>query len=84
MAGYKAQPAVILDYRGYRCPIPVIRLESALRDMQEGEQVTVFADDPVAGVDIPHFCAAAGHKAEKVSAPAGACAFAVTIGPESA
>ena len=47
-----ASPA-ILDLRGYRCPIPVIKLERWLREAEDGAQVVVFSDDPIAKVDIP-------------------------------
>lgn len=67
-----------LDLRGYRCPIPVIRLEAVLRDCPSGTQVTVFADDPVAAVDIPHFCREAGHAVERLPDNGEACVFKVT------
>ncbi|MHA7873538.1 MAG: sulfurtransferase TusA family protein, partial [Hyphococcus sp.] len=69
-----------LDVRGYRCPVPVIRLESLLRTLPEGAQVTVFADDPVAAVDIPHFCREGGHAAQRLDDENGACVFQVTRG----
>jgi tRNA 2-thiouridine synthesizing protein A len=70
-----------LDLRGYRCPIPVIRLEARLRRLPVGAQVTVFADDPVAAVDIPHYCAQGGHDCAQIAATPGDCVFLVTRGP---
>jgi len=67
-----------MDLRGYRCPIPVIRLEAALRASAAGAQVTVFADDPVAAVDIPHFCQEAGHAVTRLPDKGGACVFRIT------
>ncbi len=76
-----AQPRPMrLDVRGYRCPVPVIRMEAALRRMRAGEQLLVFADDPVAAVDIPHFCAEGGHAAERQPDKGAACVFLVTRG----
>ncbi len=43
------------------CPLPVLRLGKALRAVPPGTRVTLWADDPVAVLDIPHFCAEAGH-----------------------
>jgi tRNA 2-thiouridine synthesizing protein A len=73
----------ILDTSGYRCPIPVIRLEAALREMVDGAQVTVIADDPVAAVDIPHFCREAGHTVTRLEAAEGVCVFLVTRAAKS-
>ncbi|MEM9495767.1 MAG: sulfurtransferase TusA family protein [Pseudomonadota bacterium] len=61
-----------LDLRGYRCPLPVIRLEAALRRADPGAAFRVLADDPVAAVDIPHFCAEGGHSVERAPSPDGA------------
>ena len=52
----------VIDARGLKCPLPVLRLGKALRDTDVGSQVTVWADDPVAVIDIPHFCTEAGHR----------------------
>jgi tRNA 2-thiouridine synthesizing protein A len=69
-----------LDTSGYRCPLPVIRLEAVLRGMSGGAQVTVIADDPVAAIDIPHFCREAGHQVTRLEAAPGFCVFLVTRG----
>lgn len=75
-----AASAPSLDLTGYRCPIPVIRAEAALRRMRPGDQITVLADDPIALVDIPHFCAGAGHRVELLSVEPPLCVFLVTRG----
>ena len=72
----------ILDLTGYRCPIPVIRLEAQLRALPEGAQVTVFADDPVAAIDIPLSCREAGHDCDRRPDRGGTCVFQVTRGPK--
>ena len=68
----------LIDLSGYRCPIPVIRLEAVLRKTPKGAQVTVFADDPIAAVDIPHFCREAGHGIERLDHEGEGCVFLVT------
>lgn len=52
---------VQIDARGLICPLPVLKLGKVLRGLPTGSVVQVLADDPVAVVDIPHFCAEAGH-----------------------
>ncbi len=69
-----------LDLTGYRCPIPVIRLEAALRALPDGAQLTVFADDPVAAIDIPLSCREGGHDCERRPDQDEICVFRVTRG----
>jgi len=51
----------ILDTRGLKCPLPVLRAEKYLQNCPEGTQFVLLADDPVAQVDIPVFCQNNGH-----------------------
>ncbi len=69
-----------LDLRGYRCPAPVIRLEAALRRAPPGAVIAALADDPVAAVDIPHFCREAGVAARRQADEDGAAVF--LVGPK--
>ncbi len=51
----------ILDATGLLCPLPVLKARKRLQALKAGETLTVQADDPAAIVDVPHFCAEAGH-----------------------
>lgn len=51
-----------LDALGLLCPLPVLKAAKRLRAMAPGEVLRVRADDPAAVIDIPHFCAEAGHE----------------------
>lgn len=53
-----------LDLRGLRCPIPVIKLEAAMRKLSPGEAIRVAADDPLARIDLPHAAREAGMACE--------------------
>lgn len=68
--------------------MPVIRMEAALRRLEPGRRLLVRADDPLAVVDIPHFCREGGHIAERLGDEAGprgpVCVFLVTRGPKPA
>ncbi len=70
--------ALELDARGLRCPLPVLRMEAALRRLPPGGRLRLIADDPVAAVDIPHFARAAGHRCVIEPAAPGSCVFLVT------
>lgn len=52
----------VLDARGYNCPIPVLKTRKALKDVAEGDTLTVLATDPASFIDIPHFCNTTGHE----------------------
>jgi tRNA 2-thiouridine synthesizing protein A len=51
-----------LDARNLACPLPVLKTRKALAAMAAGGTLLVEATDPMAAVDIPHFCAEAGHR----------------------
>lgn len=53
---------VTIDARGLLCPLPVLRARKRLVSMVEGDVLALFATDPAAIVDVPHFCAEAGHR----------------------
>lgn len=50
-----------IDCEGLLCPLPVLRAGKALRGMAEGQVLLVRATDKMAAIDLPHFCAQAGH-----------------------
>ena len=79
-----ARPARVIDARGLRCPLPVIRLEAALRALPDGAVVTIRTDDPIAKLDVPHAARGGGHACVLVEEAAGSCVFAVTRGGEDA
>ena len=51
-----------LDCTGLLCPLPVLRARKRLMAMAPGEVLRVTATDPMAVIDLPHFCAEAGHE----------------------
>lgn len=51
----------MLDTRGERCPLPVLRTEKALDGLSMGAQLVVLATDPVARLDIALYCRRNGH-----------------------
>lgn len=66
-----------IDATGLTCPMPVLRLQKALRGLAAGARVTLHATDPMAAVDVPHFAAEHGHKLlkserQEKAAPGGA------------
>ena len=62
---------VDLDCEGLLCPLPVLRARKRLIALPPGTVLRVRATDGMAAVDLPHFCAQAGH-AYLGAQPAGA------------
>lgn len=56
-----------LDTTGLLCPLPVLKARKRLSTLASGEELRVLADDPAALVDMPHFCAEAGHELVETS-----------------
>ncbi|MEQ6203306.1 sulfurtransferase TusA family protein [Sulfitobacter sp. HNIBRBA2951] len=50
-----------LDATGLLCPLPVLKARKRLAGLEVGAQLRLRADDPAAVIDVPHFCAQAGH-----------------------
>ena len=50
-----------VDAVGLICPLPVLRARKRLLAMAPGAVLRVLTTDPVAEIDIPHFCTEAGH-----------------------
>ena len=50
-----------LDAVGLLCPLPVLKARKRLQALASGQVLRVLADDPAAVIDMPHFCAEAGH-----------------------
>ena len=55
------QSVETLDLKGLKCPLPVLRTRRHLRDIQPGSIILVETTDPMAVIDIPHFCSQDGH-----------------------
>jgi tRNA 2-thiouridine synthesizing protein A len=51
----------VLDVKGLKCPLPVLRAKRALAALTVGEVLEVEATDPAALKDFPAFCEMTGH-----------------------
>ncbi|NQD38329.1 sulfurtransferase TusA family protein [Permianibacter sp. IMCC34836] len=54
--------ARVLDARGLRCPLPLLRAKQALIALSVGEVLEVLATDPGALRDIPAWCRLSGQQ----------------------
>ncbi|MEL7527338.1 MAG: sulfurtransferase TusA family protein [Pseudomonadota bacterium] len=51
----------LLDLKGLKCPLPVLKARKAMSRLPEGDRLVVLTTDPMAEIDIPHFCQENGH-----------------------
>jgi tRNA 2-thiouridine synthesizing protein A len=50
-----------IDVRGLKCPLPVLKTAKRMAPLSAGHRVVVLTTDPMAAIDIPHFCQEHGH-----------------------
>jgi tRNA 2-thiouridine synthesizing protein A len=57
----QAEPP-IYDLRGLKCPLPVLKTRKRMAAMRPGEMLWVETTDPMAVIDMPHYCNEHGHR----------------------
>ena len=53
---------VTIDVRGLKCPLPVLKTDRRMRDYSAGTRFVILTTDPMAAIDLPHFCSENGHQ----------------------
>lgn len=51
-----------IDARDLLCPLPVLKARKTLSAMGPGAVLRMATTDPMAVIDLPHFCTEAGHE----------------------
>ena len=51
----------IYDLKGLKCPLPVLKARKRLGELAPGTRLWLETTDPLAVIDIPHFCQENGH-----------------------
>ncbi len=69
-----------IDARDLLCPLPVLRARKRLLGMEAGQVLRVWATDPAAVIDMPHFCAQSGHEYLGMHEDDGAAAHLIRCG----
>lgn len=68
---------IIVDARGHRCPVPTLRLRRALERAPAGARIRLYADDPLARIDVPHLAASLGAPVLEQGERDGALSFLI-------
>lgn len=74
----------LLDLKGMRCPLPVLRAARELRGMAAGARLRVLATDRAAIADFQAFCRETGHGLLAWSEEAGVLSFVIRRRAETA
>lgn len=69
-----------IDATGLLCPLPVLKARKRLKGMARGSVLRLVATDPAAVVDVPHFCAEAGHELLAAGAEGAAQVYLIRCG----
>ena len=72
---------IALDCEGLLCPLPVLRARKHLAAMRPGQILRLTATDRMAAIDLPHFCAEAGHSFLDATETGPVTAYRIRRGP---
>lgn len=75
-----ASEIIEVDARHLLCPLPVLRTRKRLLALPPGSVIRLLATDRMADIDIPHFCAEAGHDLLSSEAGEGGLVYLIRRG----
>lgn len=52
----------VLDLKGLLCPIPVVKMAKAIKEVEVGQVIEAYASDPGVMADIPAWCRSTGNE----------------------
>ncbi len=74
---------ITVNARRLLCPMPVIRLQDAIKKVQAGDEVEIICTDPGAMNDIPTWCRINKHKLLSSTSDDGEFIFLVEAGEDN-
>ena len=74
-------PDETLNCEGLLCPLPVLKARKRLLAMPEGQVLCLRATDPMAAIDMPHFCTEAGHTLLQTTQDGDVFTYLIQRGP---
>ena len=79
-----AESCELIDARGLKCPLPVLKLEKKLATLPAGITLVLLATDPMARIDVPLFCRQHGHGCTIITRARGCASPLWSIGRPAA
>lgn len=71
-----------LDAQQMLCPMPVIRAQDRIKDLQPGDRLKVVCTDPGAKNDIPAWCRINGHRVDDIIEMDNRIEIVITVGQD--
>ena len=72
--------AAVIDARNLLCPLPVIRTQDGVENLQPGDMVEVLCTDPGVKHDIPAWCRMWGHEVRRIDEQDNQITITICIG----
>ena len=58
---------MVIDTTGLRCPLPVLKVRKNLPILKKTDLVLIITDDPLAEIDLRHFCSVKSYEIKKIT-----------------
>ena len=58
---------MVIDTTGLRCPLPVLKVRKNLPILKKTDLVLIITDDPLAEIDLRHFCSVNRYEIKKLN-----------------
>jgi len=71
-----------LDARGLLCPMPVIRTQNRVAELQPGDRLEVICTDRGVKNDIPAWCRINGHRVDEIREQEREIVILITVGED--
>ena len=71
-----------LDAQRMLCPMPVIRTQDRIKELNPGDRLKVICTDPGAKNDIPAWCRINGHQVDDIIELDGTIEILITVGQD--
>ena len=72
-----AQITRTLDLTGLLCPLPIVRIAQAIRELQPGELIEALATDPGSVADFEAWCTTTGNELVESASKDGVYRFLI-------
>lgn len=69
-----------LDARRLLCPLPVIRTQDKVKNLNSGDVLTIYCTDPGVMQDIPAWCRINGHQVMETHSEEGEYIIILEVG----
>ncbi|MEZ9822822.1 sulfurtransferase TusA family protein [Shewanella sp. 10N.286.45.A1] len=69
---------IIIDLTAFRCPLPLVKVKLALKQIDTGEKLRVLLSDPGSKQDVPRFLKKVGYHHKIIQSKESVLALEIT------